>query len=242
MAANGGAGPRLEQVTLTAEQVNLPPRIAELVTYPYRPGQKGANGQADNAAAQARGANALPQRKSLRLVRWQAADPNGDDLVYDIYLRTQAQTTWKLAEEGTDKTSIIWDTENMPEGMTRLRLVASDRPDNGDAEALTDAWLSDPFPIDNSPPRLTVRARGKGPVEVELQVEDAVTPVRGARYSVDYGDREYQIEPGDGIYDRRLETARFTLSDLEPGEHVISLQAWDDLDNVGTAQVIVQVD
>ena len=242
MESDGGRSPRLEQVRVTGEQVNLPPQITELTTYPHRPGQKGANHAQDNAAPRNRGASSLPQRKSLRLVRWQATDPNGDDLTFDIYLRSRSQTTWKLAEEGTDKSTIIWDTENMPEGITQLRLVASDRPDNADGRALTDEWISDPFPIDNSPPRVTLQARGRGPVELEVVVEDAVTAVRGAQYAVDYGDRKCQIEPADGIFDRRRESARLVLADLEPGEHVISVQAWDELENVGVGQVIVQVD
>lgn len=242
MEADGDLAPRLEQVVIIGEQLNLPPDIAELSTYPYRPGKKGANGAQDNAASQARGSTQLPQRKSLRLVRWKAADPNGDDLVYDIYLRGRGQTTWKLVEEGSEKTTIIWDTENMPEGITQLRLVASDRPDNSDDQALTDDWISDPFAIDNSPPRVALKVSGRDPIAVEMVVEDAVSAVRGAQYAVDYGDRKFQIEPADDIFDRRREEARFTLADLEPGEHVISVQAWDELENVGTAQVIVQVD
>ncbi|MFH1572011.1 MAG: hypothetical protein ABIL09_28735 [Gemmatimonadota bacterium] len=245
-SGRNGAAPRLDGVGLTAEQVNLAPEIGELVTFPYRPGQPGGNGNQENAAAaaaaaQARGAGGLPPSKTLRVVRWEASDPNGDDLVYDVYLRSDRQTTWKMVEEGLDKTSVFWDTEDMPEGLTRLRLVASDRPDNADGGALAGERLSDPFPIDNSPPVVTVAVAELRPGTAVLQValEDAVTAVRGARYTIDYGDRQYQIEPEDGIYDRRLERARFAVTDLAPGEHVISVQAWDELENLGVAQAIV---
>lgn len=242
MRSAGGRSPRLERVTVTGQQVNLPPAITELTTHPYRPGQNGATGNPEAAVPQNRGASSLPQRQSLRLVRWQATDPNGDDLTYDIYLRSQDQTTWKLAEEGMEKSTIIWDTQNMPEGITQLRLVASDRPDNADDEALTDEWIGDPFAIDNSPPRITLEARGRGPVEVVVRMEDAVTNLRGAQYAIDYDDRKSQLQPADGIFDRRQESARFVLDDLEPGEHVISVQAWDELENVGAGQVIVQIE
>jgi len=130
----------------------------------------------------------------------------------------------------------------MPEGMTQLRLVASDRPDNAAAQALTDTWTGDAFAIDNSPPRISVQVAGRDPLRLEIDMEDAVTPVRGARYTVDYDDRKHQIEPDDGIYDRRRERARIALEDLGPGEHVITVQAWDELENVGASQVIVKVD
>ena len=43
------------------------------------------------------------------------------------------------------------------------------------------------------------------------------------------------------MYDSRRETATLMLSDLESGEHVIAVQAWDALDNVGAQQIVLRI-
>ena len=236
--------PVLKEVTISGQQTNLRPEILKLETYPYRQSPGGGN----NSNQQGAGANpgqaqpprrAPPQPKSLRLVRWQAQDPNGDELSYSLYLRSVGQKEWKLAKEGLTQTSVIWDTESMPEGSTLIRLVASDRPDNPDRDALESERISQPFPIDNSPPVVVLRSGGEDGMIIEVDIEDSITPVRKAQYTIDYGERVHQIAPADGVFDSRAETAHFTLTDLPPGEHVIAVQAWDQLDNIGAQQLIL---
>ena len=236
--------PVLKEVTISGQQTNIRPEILKLETYPYRHSPSGAN----NSNHPAAGANpgqaqpprrAPPQPKSLRLVRWQAQDPNGDELTYSLYLRSVGQKQWKLAKEGLTQTSVIWDTETMPEGPTLIKLVASDRPDNPDRDALESERINQPFPIDNSPPIIVLRSGGEGGTIIEVDIEDSITPVRKAQYTIDYGERVHQIAPADGVFDSRVETAHFTLTDLPPGEHVIAVQAWDQLDNIGAQQLIL---
>ena len=238
--------PVLHKVEVWARQANLRPEITDLQTYPRRVGENLANGLGENAANGKIAANSntrsnLPQRNSLRVVRWQAKDPNGDDLSYDVYLRSLDQQEWKLAQANIPQNSILWDTETMPEGLTLLKLVASDRPDNGDGETLSDERVTGPFAIDNSPPTITAKAKVGRDVVVDLTLRDRISPVRKVQYSVDYLDQIHQVPPLDGVYDSTEERARFTVRDLAPGEHVLAIQAWDTLDNVGTQQVVIRV-
>ena len=238
--------PILHKVEVWARQANLRPEITDLQTYPRRMGVNIAKSGAENAvngkiASNNNARRNLPQRKSLRVVRWQAEDPNGDDLSYDVYLRSLDQREWKLAQEDIPQNSILWDTETMPEGMTLLKLVASDRPDNGEGETLSAERVAGPFAIDNSPPVITAKAKVDRDVVVDLTLHDRISPVRKVQYSVDYVDQVRQVPPLDGVFDSTEERARFTVSDLAPGEHVIAIQAWDALDNVGTQQIVVRV-
>jgi hypothetical protein len=237
--------PILHKVEVWARQANLRPEITDLQTYPRRMGETSAKTGAENTvngkiASNSNTRRNLPQRKSLRVVRWQAEDPNGDDLSYDVYLRTLDQQEWKLAEEDISQNSILWDTETMPEGMTLLKLVASDRPNNGEGETLSAERIAGPFAIDNSPPEITAKAKVARDVVVDLILRDRISPVRKVQYSVDYVDRVVQVVPRDGVFDSTEEHARFTVSGLAPGEHVIAIQAWDALDNVGTQQIVVR--
>lgn len=241
MHGDGKRGPTVRRVSFTARQTNLPPHIESLTTFAYR-GNPQAPGPLPPPPANGGGNSnrQLPQSKSLRLVRWKASDANGDQLRFCIYLRGEGQQVWKLVEEDVEHTSVYWDTETMPEGMTQLRIVASDAAHNPESWALEDEYISEPFPIDNSPPVVELSTRRDGDVIlVEASFSDRVTPVRGASYSIDYEDHGPRLAPVDGLFDSRQENAVFRLDSLAPGEHVISVQAWDQLDNVGVARLVL---
>ena len=237
--------PRLDWIALHGVQTNLKPRITELQTFPYRTQQSGNGSQAQgpppNAQAR-RGSNRPPNAKSLRMVRWQATDPNEDQLVYDLYLKGEDQQEWKLAQEHIAQSSIMWDTESMPEGWTRLKLVASDRADNPAAASLSDERESAPFAIDNSPPTIELDAQtAGGEVVVDLAISDRISALQKAYYTVDYDDQQWHIAPLDGVFDSRSEKGRFAVADLAPGEHVIAVQVLDALDNLGVRQIVVNI-
>ena len=239
-----GATPQLSSIEIRGVQVNLKPRITELQTFPFRPQQSGNGGQSQGApqAGQGRRNNRPPQAKSLRLVRWHAQDPNEDELVYDLYLKGEDQRAWKLVEENIAQTSVLWDTESMPEGQTQLKLVASDRMDNPAAEHLRDERESAPFAIDNSPPTVALDAQtsADGAV-VEVAISDRISAVQKAYYTIDYDKQQHPIAPLDGVFDSRSEQARFVVEGLAAGEHVIVVQAIDALDNIGVRQIVIQV-
>lgn len=242
-AAGAGHTPVLREVSLVGLPANIRPEIASLEIYPYQQPGQGGEGQDQNQGQAAPGGRnrRLPQRKSLRLVRWQAQDFNSDKLAYSLFLKGPGQQEWKKVEEDVEQNSLIWDTETMPEGVTQMKLVASDHPDNPPSQALQAERLSTPFVIDNSPPVLSVKVEdGKEPVLIAA-FADRISPLQRAQYTVDYSDRVQPIAPEDGIFDSPQERARFAVEGLSPGEHIISVQAWDRLDNVGVEQVIIKI-
>ena len=236
-------GAHLEHIALHGLRANLPPQIAALEIQPYRtPQGRSGDGQQQQAAQQQRSGGAT-QARSLYRLRWQASDPNGEELLYDLYLRGEGQTKWKEAHRNEERTSLLWETATMPEGWTQLKLVASDRGENPTEEALSSEYISPLFAIDNSPPRIEISARVRGAdVELSLDVSDRISALKKVQYSVDYGDEEYAVAAADGVYDSRDERAQCTISNLAAGEHVIAVQAWDALDNIGTQQVVVHID
>ena len=239
-----GATPRLSSIAVRGVQVNLKPRIVELQTFPFRPQQSGNGGQSQGTpqASLGRRNNRPPHAKSLRLVRWQAQDPNEDELVYDLYLKGEDQQAWKLVEENIAQSSIVWDTESMPEGQTQLKLVASDRMDNPAAERLRDERESAPFAIDNSPPAVELNAQtSTDSAVVEVAISDRISAVQKAYYTIDYDEQQHPIAPLDGVFDSRGEKARFAVEGLAAGEHVIVVRAIDALDNIGVRQIVIQV-
>tara|TARA_Y100001933_G_scaffold12770_1_gene10944 strand:- start:7098 stop:9095 length:1998 start_codon:yes stop_codon:yes gene_type:complete len=232
----------LEHIALHGLRANLPPQIASLEIQPYRTQQRSSNQQQQQAPQQQRSGKAT-QTRSLYRLRWQASDPNGEKLLYDLYLRGEGQTQWKEAHRNEERTSLLWETATMPEGWTQIKLVASDRGENPPEEALSSEYVSPLFAIDNSPPSVEIDAHVKGRnVQVHIDVSDRISALKKVQYSIDYGDEEFTIAAADGVYDSRAERAQCTLSNLAVGEHVIAVQAWDALDNIGTQQIIIQID
>ncbi len=237
------AAAQLEHIALYGLRANLSPAISSLQIQPYRtPQARNGTPNTPPTNAQNRRGTSTQQSRSLNLIHWQASDPNEDELVYDLYLRGEGQKEWKEAHSNESQTSLIWDTATMPEGWTQLKLIASDRADNPPDQALYSERISAPFAIDNSPPRVELTARWEGgEIVVEVELNDRISALSKVQYSVDYGDDEYRVAALDGIYDSRREKARFAVKDLLPGEHVIAVQAWDTLDNIGAQQVVIQV-
>ncbi len=61
-------------------------------------------------------------------VEWEASDPDGDDLLIDLLLRSGPQASWtSVADSVADTGGYPWDTRSWPDGNTyELRIVASD--------------------------------------------------------------------------------------------------------------------
>src|SRR5262249_61777712 len=64
----------------------------------------------------------------------------------------EGDAEWHVAEKDLEVPTCTWDTNALPDGRYRIRVVASDGPDNAINEALETTLVSPPFTIDNTPP------------------------------------------------------------------------------------------
>ena len=107
--------PELRSVSLSYRTANLAPEITRLDVPDLS--------TADGAARQTR----------LNL-RWEATDPNDDDLNYTLKVRKEGWPEWiRLDSEPLTEKTFAWDTTAFPSGSYRLKLTASDRPSNSAA-------------------------------------------------------------------------------------------------------------
>jgi len=259
-----GETPTVSTVEVAYLQRNLPPSIANVTLYgpenpyfeggpEYRPpqiSQSFPNGMkvefslprvgprpvSDASAAWARG---------IRSASWDAADPNGDNLRYKLYIKADDETAWKPLTSEIDDKAYSWDAESFANGTYRLKLEASDAPDNPDGTAITTERVSSPFLIDNIPPRVeglrtTTRAGsapGKSTVTVSGIATDADSRIAKIEYSVDGSDWK-QVFPDDGIFDSLQERFHFDVIDVPPGEHAITIRASDSQRNVSAGKIL----
>jgi hypothetical protein len=172
--------------------------------------------------------------------RWLASDPNGDSLIYTVEIRGADETEWKPLKDKVAEKYLSWDSTAFPDGEYRLRLTASDAPGNPPSEALTARMESDPFIIDNTPPKITAltAARSAGKLEVRWHAADALNDISQAEYSLDGGDWTVAT-PVTKLSDS-LELDYALSLDAPPGEHTIAVRVKDDYDNESAEKAVVK--
>lgn len=176
------------------------------------------------------------------ILTWKASDPNGDTLEYSLYLKSSDETTWHLLKDKIKSTSYTLDHSTLADGQYVAMLVASDALSNPPGMARKDRMLSTPFWIDNTPPAVILdhaEVKGKQAV-VQFSVVDTTSPLHNAQSSVGDGDWQ-EINSDDGIIDSRSETFTVRTGDLAPGEHVITLRAYDTAGNVGIGKAVIEI-
>ena len=109
----------------------------------------------------------------------QENDENDDELTYDVLYRREGETEWTPLRRALDEPILVWDTTVVPNGTYFVRVIASDRPSNPAASALTGERDSVAIQIDHTPPVIvvgSVRADGAKATLV-FDVKDADSPV-----------------------------------------------------------------
>src|SRR5262249_48522454 len=151
-------------------------------------------------------------------IKWNATDPNDDELTYQLYFRKDGWKEWVRLEDDLEKKEYEWDTTTVPSGMYQLKLVASDRKDNSPEETLTADRVSAAFPICHVPPTVTMKVAGMDGDKAILEA-NAVSPfvrLTEASFAIN-GKRWTPIFPTDGLFDSKSESFRFKTDSLRPG-------------------------
>ena len=184
LAGKAGASPTVEAVAAAYQQRNLPPVVKSITVHPAGEAfQKpiSVSGEpeilgldtdplSDRAAAQRPPAGSPPAisfsrklyQRGLRTFSWQAEDPNGDPLLFDVEYRAVGDERWRPLRTGLEEPVFAWDTATVPNGRYLLRVVASDAPGNPPALALTGWKASVSFEVDNLPPAIVATLDPRG--------------------------------------------------------------------------------
>jgi hypothetical protein len=263
-ASGSGETPELESVDVAYLPKNVTPRIDEVEITPanYKfptplgatapaggpPStlslpQMGKTASAPPPPPNSEGAPITPAMsyaKGYLGARWAAIDPNGDPMTYNVEIRGEKEATWKPLKTNLTDKYLSWDSTAFPDGDYRLRITASDAPGNPPADALASSIESDPFTIDNAPPKVTglTATRNGAKLEVRWHAADALSNITKAEYSLDGG--EWTIAaPASKLSDSPALDYALTL-DATPGEHTIAVRATDEYENVGVEKTVVR--
>ncbi len=183
----------------------------------------------------------LNYAKGFEGARWLASDENGDTLVYRVEIRGVKESGWKLLKDNVPEKYLSWDTGAFPDGEYVLRVTASDSPSNPPDQALTASLVSDPFLIDNTPPRIVkltaVAASNK--LDVRWSALDARSSIDHAEYSVNGGDW-VRIDPVSRLSDSPEEEYRLQIDRPSSGEQVVAVRVSDEFDNQAVEKTVVK--
>jgi hypothetical protein len=187
--------------------------------------------------------DAAPAKEPKRLpLRWKATDPNEDELIYSVFVRKEGWADWVLLDEGLQKPDYDWDTTTTSAGIYRVKLVASDRPDNPESLALTAERVSGPVAVAHESPTVTAKVMTieGGKAVIVAEATDPMVRLTAASFSLN-GRKWESLFPEDGLFDSKKESFRFTTEALRPGTYVLMLRVRDAAGNVGTGDVVFTV-
>ncbi len=236
----------VDRVEVAVVEVNLPPRIKTLevedpgVVYLAAPPPTGPVIEAvhpdingiftviDDTAPKNNNSTKGKKyyRTGYRTVSWQAADPNDDPMRFELAIEGRDGFIFDVREEITG-TQLAVETSALPDGVYRFRLTASDAPRNPEG-ALESSRVSGWFPIDNSPPAVSLQRKGG---EWVVSVRDVLSPIVRAEWSRD-GEGWTALAPADGLLDGREETFTFPAA---AGRHMVVVRVVDRQHNRATA-------
>src|ERR1700689_2596337 len=145
-------------------------------------------------------------------VRWSAHDDNGDDLIFDVYVRGDGEKNWRLLRARVTERFYSFDSIRIPDGGYRIRVVASDAPAHILGDALSGERVSDHFIIDTTPPVVTALQGSLqgGALHASFVATDAISPITHAEYSYDAGRWQF-LEPVGKLSDSLTEHYDFTV-------------------------------
>jgi hypothetical protein len=210
--------PDLRSVSVNYRTANLAPEISRLDV----PDLSAADGAA---------------RQTRLNIRWDANDPNDDELSFTLRVKKDGWPEWvALNESPITEKSFAWDTTAFPSGTYRLKLFATDRPSNSPEEAILRDRESVSFLVDHEAPSVTVTPKGKG---ASIVLKDELTRLVKGDYALD-GGTWVPIFPDDGLFDALRETITLSLPDLKPGSHLLMIRATDAAGNVGSGDVLLE--
>ena len=254
----GGATPILDNVTLAYLPQNSPPIVKSInVTLQMAPASaaKAIQQQSispytvtvtdtgDTSVSSPAGTptQTLSRAAAQQItISWQAEDPDGDRLVYNLYFRADDERRWMLLKGDLHDNAFTFDSDVLADGKYYFRVLASDREVNPPATARDADLTSAPVMIDNTPPVVTI-----GPVrrtgttaELEFEARDAASPLRRCEYSLD-ATGWVPLEAADGVIDSQQERFVLSLDKLTPGEHLVVIRVLDSANNAGLAKVVL---
>lgn len=252
--------PLLRSVNIAYLQQNLRPEVLSITIHPlgvvYRKAQLYATdsfaGVAETSGPDKEQSEVTPSvqpgfemgglgkreyRKGFQTITWTAMDQNEDDLRFDIFYRGEEEKGWKQLASNIKDRVFAWDTQTLPDGTYSVKVIVNDSGSNPKEYVLSSARESEPFDIDNSPPKIEIARNDetKDSITIEVRAHDQFSAIKDMQYSVTPGEWVV-VFPVDLINDSPNETYKIELKNLPKEANTIIFRCSDRVRNVSTVK------
>ncbi|MCC6808292.1 MAG: hypothetical protein IT381_12790 [Deltaproteobacteria bacterium] len=254
MKSDGKATPQARRLRIAYGRNNLAPYVGEIALLPKNvmlaslPGDttrertisvndKGLQ-ELRRISAEPPGDASAKARQSfvdgMLSVAWVAQDPNGDDMLFDLFVRAEGEQQWKKLKSGLDVPFHSFAGLSLPDGRYQFRVNATDSPSNGPQDAKSETKESAWFTIDNSPPAVSKIEVAKRKT-LSFAAKDLHSVLIRAEYAVD-GSPLRPLSSKDGLVDSKEEAFEVQLPELSNDPHVITVRLQDEAGNVASGE------
>jgi len=259
-ASSSGASPVLSLVEAAYQMKNQPPRIERFETTPFNYKFPASSLTATPSATLTLppfgqpprqsppspnpgdgGAATMNYDKGFIGARWRVSDANGDSIESALEIRGEGEREWKPLKSGIKESRYSWDATGFADGRYRLRLTASDQPDNYPGAGLTAVLESEEFVIDNTPPEildLAARVEG-GKVTVTFRARDAISALQSAELSINGGEW-IAAPPTTGITDSPEHQYVAEAPKPAQSEITVAVRVSDEMDNTAVRKTTIR--
>ncbi len=250
---DGAQTPNARRVRLAFGRQNLAPFVSEVVVLPkgillsplpqdaihehtYTVNDKGfgdlkhASEPANDFSIKAR-QTYVPGAQSIA---WLAQDPNGDQLLYDLYYRADGDKDFRLLKADWPLPFYAFDAGSFADGHYQFRVVAKDDDVNPPGEGKRDSRDSLYYTFDNTPPQISGLQVSKQ--RLSFTAKDSQSPIVRAEYSLD-GSPLRPLLSQDGLLDSKEEHFDVTIPAPEKSapSHSLSVRVEDEGGNSAAA-------
>ncbi len=215
-----GASPIIRSTCISYQHISVPPVLSSVQTH-----------------YQSKPAHAV-------LVKWKANDPDGDTLQYTVKYRQKGIPVWIRIAKNISAHHYLWQLAGIPDGYYRVKVIASDAPDNTPSTTQSVARESRRILVDNTAPRiadLKWRQAADGRIVVTGVASDKLSPITAVSLQVDSSKNWRPAAASATIFDSPLEGFHGRTGVLTGGPHRIVVKAVDAAGNEAYASVLVTV-
>lgn len=162
---------------------------------------------------------------------WQATDPNGDSLRFQLAVRRLGEENWRSLARDLRDPYFSWQTSGVEPGFYHVRVQADDGLTRMPDSALSVTAVSDLILIDALAPAIKEISRDAS--TVVLRVKDSHSRIASATVRYDGGEPIILL-PDDGIFDNPVEEFTLRPPSSTQGSVSVLFEAADERGNRAT--------
>jgi hypothetical protein len=174
------------------------------------------------------------ERQGFRTITWEASDENEDQLAYNVSIRKEGESTWRLMQEKMIDRVFAFDTRNFPDGTYQLKVEASDLPSNPPGTEKKAEKISQALVIDNSLPVVKnfIATRMGDSLDISFLAEDDYSYIEEVKFLVKPEDWKV-VFPADGLGDSRSENFKLKVKIPAGWDNLLIIKVRDSFGNIG---------